>query len=66
MIARIDPADPGELVPSCDVPGRGKAYPPMRTLRVARSLESRGARVALASICDHSFSGVLAAIVDAL
>ena len=66
MMARIDPSEPSELVPSCNVPGIGKAYPPIRALQLARSLESRGARIALASICGPSFSGVLAAIIEAL
>jgi hypothetical protein len=38
MQEMIDPGDPTRLRPSCDVVGRGEAYPPRRLVRVAASL----------------------------
>lgn len=63
---RIDPSMPNRLVPSCNIPGRGVAFPPIRILRTARGLEARGARVAIGSICQESFRAPFMAIADAL
>lgn len=55
MGERVDPSTGNRLLPSCAVPGRGIAFPPVRTLQVARELEARGARVSVQSICQASF-----------
>jgi len=64
MEERIDPATNDRLLPSCDVPGRGLAYPPVRMLRVARALEREGVGVTAQSICQASFEGALTRIID--
>jgi len=66
MQERIDPAMPSRLIPSCNVPGRGQAFPPVRILRVARGLEARGARVSVGSQCQESFRAPMAAIIEQL
>jgi len=48
MEERIDPSG-RTLVPSCDVPGRGRAFPPRRLVRLAREV---GGRSAVTSICE--------------
>jgi len=69
MENRVDPAMPSRLQPSCNVPGRGVAFPPVRILQVAEQLERRGAHVAPGSICQESFAtpidSLIHAIVDA-
>jgi hypothetical protein len=63
MVEQVDPAMPARLVPSCNVPGRGVAFPPVRITRVARELESRGAAVTVQSICQESFRPALTEII---
>jgi hypothetical protein len=53
---RVDPTMMNRLVPSCNTPGRGIAFPPVRILRVAQGLEARGARVTVGSICQESYA----------
>ena len=69
MQEQVDPADPNRLRPSCNVPGRGLAFPPRRLVRVAQQLESVGASATLGSICQADYSAVttrlLAALADA-
>ncbi|MCA9607148.1 MAG: hypothetical protein KC619_16190 [Myxococcales bacterium] len=55
LVERVDPAMPSRLIPSCNVPGRGVAFPPSRILELARRLEGWGARVGVGSICQESF-----------
>ena len=66
MIPRIDPRDPSELAPSCNVPGLRLAYPPTRTLAVARELQARGARIEISSICQANFIDTIGPIIEAL
>lgn len=66
MAPRVDPETGTTAAPSCAVPGRGVAYPPVRIMRVARGLESEGAGVTLQSICQESFGGPIATIVQRL
>ena len=54
MEERIDPAMATRLVPSCDVPGRGVAFPPRRLVQVARALGPQ--RSTVQSICQDDFS----------
>jgi hypothetical protein len=56
-------SDPNRLTPSCDTPGRGVAFPPVRIVQVARGLEEAGARVTVQSICQSDFTGVLIEVV---
>lgn len=65
MEERVDPAMPSRLIPSCNVPGRGVAFPPVRIVRVAERLQRLGAEVAIGSICQESFAGPIDAIVRA-
>lgn len=50
-----DPEARSQLTPSCDVPGRGVAFPPRRILSVAAGLRDRGAQTDLFSICQENF-----------
>ncbi|MBX3272449.1 MAG: hypothetical protein KF729_19475 [Sandaracinaceae bacterium] len=63
MEERVDPSMPSRLVPSCNVPGRGIAFPPVRIVQVARGLEARGAGVTVQSICQDSFRGALGEVI---
>jgi hypothetical protein len=63
MEERVDPAMPNRLSPSCNEPGRGLAFPPVRIVRVAQQLEERGAGVTVQSICQSSFRGALTEII---
>ncbi len=63
MEERVDPAMPSRLIPSCNVPGRGQAFPPIRIVRVAQRLEALGAGVTVQSICQESFRGALAEVI---
>jgi hypothetical protein len=66
MMEAVDPAMPTRLRPSCNVPGRGIAFPPRRLVRVAQGLEEGGAHVAIASICDASLGNITRALTDAV
>jgi len=63
MRERPDPLDPTRLVASCDVPGRGRAFPPRRMVQLASDLEARGARGVVQSICQSDYGGALDAII---
>jgi hypothetical protein len=64
MREEIDPTDRSKLRPSCNVVGRGVAYPPRRIVQVARDLERRGASAVIESICQADFTPALNAIID--
>ncbi len=66
MEQRSDPMNPTRLVPSCNEPGTGLAFPPVREARLAQGLEARGARVAMASVCTSDLSGAIDRLVYAL
>lgn len=51
MVETLDPDNPSQLTPSCNVPGRGVAYPPVRLVTMARDLQARGATSFVQSIC---------------
>ncbi len=63
MQERIDMAMPTRLVPSCNRPGTGLAFPPVRMVRVGQELEARGANTTIQSICQDNFTGALNAII---
>lgn len=48
------------LTPSCNVPGRGLAFPPRRIVQVAEALAPRSM---VHSICQEDFSGAIDALV---
>lgn len=56
LIERIDEAEPYRLVPSCNLPGRGVAFPPIRISRVAQGLDALGAQVTVQSICQEDLT----------
>ena len=56
MQERVDPVDPNRLVASCNVPGRGLAFPPRRLVDVARGLSDRGAGTVVQSICQEDLT----------
>jgi hypothetical protein len=64
MIERVDPAMPTRLVPSCNVPGRGIAFPPRRFVHVAQGLEALGVATTVQSICQSDLSSALAPILE--
>ena len=66
MQEMVDPADPNRLRPSCNVPGRGLAFPPRRMVRVAQQLEAAGATATVASVCQEDYGLAVESIVDAL
>jgi len=63
MQERVNPSMPNELIPSCDVPGRGFARPPIRIVQVAERLEMGGAGVTVQSICQTSYRDALTEII---
>jgi len=63
MEEMVDPEDPNRLRPSCNVPGRGLAFPPRRIVRVAQHLQERGANGVVQSICQADFGPALTAII---
>ncbi len=64
MVEAVD-TSPGttgaRLVPSCNVPGRGIAFPPRRIVEVAQGFGDNGI---VQSICQESFTGALDAIIS--
>jgi len=51
-----DPLMPTRLRPSCDVPGRGVAFPPTRLVEVGREIGRGGGRTIHLSICEEDFT----------
>ncbi|MBZ0121967.1 MAG: hypothetical protein K8H88_33545 [Sandaracinaceae bacterium] len=60
MTEALDPTMPNRLVPSCDVPGRGIAFPPRRILETAQGF---GAQAVVGSICQEDFTPLMDAIL---
>ncbi len=69
MVETIDTA-PGttgaRLVASCNVPGRGVAFPPRRIVGTASDLAARGAHTVVQSICQESFEAPITAVLGAI
>jgi hypothetical protein len=57
----VDPLDETSPVPSCDVPGRGVAYPPVRLVRAARELAPAST---VQSICQADLRPAVAALIE--
>ena len=67
MQQTVDPMTGGSsILPSCEVSGVGRAFPPRRMVRVAQELEARGASTTVGSICQSSYAGVLNGIIRQL
>jgi hypothetical protein len=64
MVEQIDPSMPTRLSPSCNVPGRGFAFPPRRIVSVAQELSRRGSATTIESICQADFTSAIEAIAD--
>ncbi|NOY91561.1 MAG: hypothetical protein GXP55_10195 [Deltaproteobacteria bacterium] len=63
MQQRPNPAMPSGLTPSCNVPGRGLAFPPVRIATLARELDAAGAHAVMQSYCQEDYTGPIDAIV---
>ena len=63
MVEMPNPMDSTQLLPSCDIVGRGRAFPPRRMIQLAADLENRGANGVVQSICQENYSGALDAII---
>lgn len=59
-----DPSMPSRPMPSCNVPGRGLAFPPVRFVQVAEGLHAAGAHAVVQSICQEDFTAPVDAILD--
>lgn len=66
MAEVLDPSMPTRLAPSCNVPGRGLAFPPRRIVQVARDLRASGSGAVLSSICQDDFTRAFDAIIPRL
>ncbi|MCB9592602.1 MAG: hypothetical protein H6719_07710 [Sandaracinaceae bacterium] len=64
MQERVDPSNPSRLIPSCNVPGRGVAFAPVRLVRVAEQLERRGAQASVGSVCQESFAPAMDQLIQ--
>ena len=63
MVPQIDPAQPSILRPSCEG-SSGYAFPPVRIVRTAQSLDAAGAHTSVHSICQDDFGPAMDAIID--
>jgi hypothetical protein len=64
MQEEIDPTMMTRLRPSCNVAGRGIAFPPRRIVEVAKGLETRGSNGLVYSICQADFTPALDGIIE--
>lgn len=62
----VDPVATNRLLASCNVPGRGLAFPPRRIVELARDLDGRGAHAPVASICQSDYGPAIRTFVDAV
>ena len=63
LVNRIDPAMPSRLLPSCDVPSRGTAFPPRRILQVGAAIRAGGGRTIHRSICQSDYGAAVRLIL---
>jgi len=66
MQEQIDPDIPTRLRPSCNVAGRGFAFPPRRMVELGRQLDERGAAASIHSICQSDYAPAMDALVEML
>ena len=62
----VDPVNDNLLTASCNVPGRGFAFPPRRIVQLAEELDGAGAHASVASICQTDYGPALNLLVDAV
>jgi len=60
MTPTVDPANPNELLPSCETPS-GRAFPPRRMVEVASAFGSNGV---VHSICQDDFTPAARALLE--
>lgn len=63
MTAVESSTSPGTLVPSCDVEGRGQAYPPRRIVETVRDLAPASV---VQSICQEDFGPAMGAVIEGI
>jgi hypothetical protein len=56
-----DPDFPDRLTPSCDIPGRGTAFPPRRIVETVRELAPASV---VQSICQEDFGPAMGAVIE--
>jgi hypothetical protein len=56
----VNPAQPTELLPSCDT-ALGLAFPPVRFVQLAQSF---GDRAYVASLCEENYGSLLTAVAS--
>jgi len=61
-----DPSMPSRLTPSCNVVGRGLAFPAVRITQVAQGLRAAGAHTVVQSVCQEDFTSAMDAILNRL
>jgi hypothetical protein len=64
MVEMVDPTMMTRLRPSCNVPGRGIAFPPTRIVRTAQAIAAAGGSATVQSICQERYDGALNAIIS--
>lgn len=64
MAEVIDPEAMTRLTPSCNVEGRGIAFPPRRSVELARDITARGGAGVVQSICQSDFTPAIQAILE--
>jgi hypothetical protein len=60
MLETVDPVMTSRLAPSCNVPGRGLAFPPRRIVEVVQGFGDNGV---VQSICQSSYTEALDAVI---
>lgn len=63
MMEVVDPETSSNLEPSCNLPGRGTAYPPTRIVEVAQGFAGNGV---VQSICQDDFTPAIDAVLTRL
>jgi hypothetical protein len=65
MTEAIDTSSPTpRLMPSCNVPGRGIAFPPRRIVGAAQRIEAGGGNGMVHSICQEDYAPAVSAILE--
>lgn len=64
MQERVDTENRDELVPSCNIPGRGRAFPPRRILETAQGIAEAGGTISIQSICQEDFTPAIDDVIE--
>ena len=62
----VDPTVSSRYTPSCNVTGRGLAFPPRRIVQTAKEIQLLGGTGLVRSICQDDYSGLVDALLRAL